>query len=166
MAYDYLNQEVVATCLIQSSDIDSFYNPTALTHTGYAFDGFYYTNGVQDSTRRASWFIEGTSSYRGSGQPFPSSGLVILSRVALTILDVTTVTAGLVLWMQFLMDDSFMLTDNFNGGLQGFSPKGLSYADGILSVEYSTNPGSTAVTTAMVGTIDFSQDKAYVDVAI
>jgi hypothetical protein len=161
---EYINQEIIATCLIQTSDIDSFYNPSALSHIGFASDGFYYTNGTKDSTRQASWFTEAPGSYRGTTAAFPAAGLILLSKTSLTILDETT--ASLNMWMQFILQNSYFFTNNFNGGTLGFTPTGLSYADGIISVTYAPNPGSVDVTTSMVVSLDFSQDKAYLDVSV
>ena len=70
-----------------------------------------------------------------------------------------------------------ILTDNFPLGSPhytsppifncvGFVPKALTYANGIISVSFSPDPGSEAVTSLMVVNIDFTQDTAYLDVAM
>jgi hypothetical protein len=178
-AYDYINQSIQSTALITAKTIDSFYYPTTQGHTGYAWDGTLYAGGVQvamgspPSPIYASWFTEGQNAYRGILQTFPQTGLVLLSKVALTILDGSNST--LALWMQFLLQNNFALADNFNGSLNGWSPSGLAYADGILSVVYTPDAGSLFnvssppvydVDSNMVVNIDFSQDTAYLDVAI
>lgn len=160
--YDYLDQDIQATALIQVRDDDSFYNPL-LGHNGFAYDGTRYTSGVQDAGPvYASWYSEATGPYRGGSATFPKYGLILLSKVALTILDEST--TALTLWMQFLLNDTYAMTNNYSGGTVGFSPKSLSYADGVLSVTYLPDEGST-VSSKMVVTFDFTQDKTYLDVA-
>jgi hypothetical protein len=162
--YDYIDQDIQATALVQIRDNDSFYNPS-LGHNGFAADGTRYTNGVQDAGPVfASWFTEGVGTYRGTSAPFPNAGLILLSKVSLVILDETT--RSLNLWMQFLLEDQNALTDNFNGGTVGFTPKGLLYANGIVSVTYKPDGGATDVTSQMVVTLDFTQDNVYLDVAV
>ena len=200
--YAYLTQSIQATCLIEPKDDDSFYNPTTLGHNGFAWDGTLYFDGVQQMTISspptpiyASWFTESPGVYRGDLSTFPRAGLVLLSKAALTILDETT--SALTLWMQFLLQSNFLnpntsppvvagsyaLSDNFNGELNGWLPSGLAYADGVLSVVYSPDPGNWVgvvissppmsppttiynVDSNMVINIDFTQDKVYLDVAV
>jgi hypothetical protein len=162
MAYDTIDQNIVASCLIQSHTDDSFYNPTFNSHTGYAYDGNYYSLGVlQQGHQQASWFTEyGTSGneFRGSQAAFPAYGLVLLSPVSLAIFNqavAVTQASQLPLWMQFILGDtagssggSYALTDNFYGvglttpALQGFLPQSLCYADGVISVTYLPDPGN------------------------
>jgi hypothetical protein len=157
-SYDYIDQSIMATCLIQPKDIDSFYNPITQLHTGFAWDGQLYSAGIPQNTY-ATWY--------------PQAGLVLLSKVALTIVDEST--ANLNLWMQFLLDNEYALADNFNEELNGWLPSGLSYADGILSVIYSPDAGNKTglatdggynVDSNMVVHVDFTQDKVYLDVAV
>jgi len=171
--YNYIKQPMVATALIQQSDSDGFYFPGNNGHTGYAFNGQHYTNGVQDiGYPSASWFSEGSGSYRGAGTSFPFYGLILLGRASMTILDESN--PSLNLWMTFLFGNGMMLTDNFIMGdpnfstsyQMGFTPSGLSYANGKLSVVLSPDRGSESITSTMAITIDFSQDRAYLDVAV
>ena len=180
--YNYINQPVVATALIQLSDSDSFYFPQDNGHTGFAFNGSHYTDGVEDISPPvvASWYSEGSGPFRGSSAPFPSYGLILLGRANLTILDEST--RALNLWMTFLLNDSLMLTDNFAlnnsnyspPSLVGYVPSGLSYANGVISVIYTPDPGAEDLTlsppggsaSTMVVNIDFSEDSAYLDVAV
>ncbi len=163
-AYDYINQSIQSTCLIEPKDIDSFYNPVTESHTGFAWDGTYYAAGVQQLTNGvptyASWYTEGQNDYRGILPTFPQTGLVLLSKVALTILDGSTST--LTLWMQFLLHNDYALANNFNNSLNGWLPSGLAYADGILSVIYTPDGAGTS---NMVVNLDFTQDQAYLDIA-
>lgn len=243
--YDYIDQNVISTLLIVPLGSDSFYSPVTESHTGFAFDGNRYTNGVPDAGPiTSSWFNEfnpdpasaqiqissvqiisglltvrtitnhhftqgqgitfygiataaqlnsqlvtlATASgnlitantplldyaltsdagfaaptpYRGEQQPFPQQALLLLDSATLTILDATQ--PGLPLWMQFLLHDQFALADNFNGQLNSWTPTGLAYADGVISVSYAPDPGSTFITSNMVVNIDFTQDKVYLDV--
>jgi hypothetical protein len=162
--YDYINQSIQSSLLILPKDNDPFFNPTQLALTGFAFDGFYYDGGVQTSAQ-ASWFLEAQGAYRGPLQSFPEAALVLLSQVALTILDETNPNANLPLWMQFLLSDLSALANNFNGTLIGFTPSGLSYAAGVLAVTYLPDAGST-IQSSLAVNMDFVQDMVYLYVAV
>lgn len=201
MGYNFISQNIVASCLIQPHDDDSFYNPQRLSHTGYAFDGNHYTLGVQDGPAspwaaaggnlQASWWTESqTGQYRDDQQDFPTYGLVLLSPVSLVILDQSVPVAlatSLPLWMQFVLGDFNALANDFDGAVQGFTPSGVCYADGIVSVTYVPDSGNQAsyatghaplvppypspypavgVTSHMVVSIDFAKDSVYLDVAV
>src|SRR5271167_2027438 len=147
MAYDFIDQNIVASCLVQSHTDDSFYNPVVNSHTGYAFDGNYYSLGVVvNGHQKASWFTEyGTNPFRGDQAAFPAYGLVLVSPVSLVILDQSvsvTLASQLPLWMQFLLGDNYALANNFNGSTQGFTPSAVCYADGIVSVTYQPDAGN------------------------
>lgn len=147
MAYDFIDQNIVASCLIQSYTDDSFYNPVVNSHTGYAFDGNYYSLGViVNGHQKASWFTEyGTNPFRGDQAAFPAYGLVLLSPVSLVILDQSVsvqLATQLPLWMQFVLGDNNALANNFNGSEQGFTPSAVCYADGIISVTYTPDAGN------------------------
>jgi hypothetical protein len=184
--YNYINQSIAASCLIQPKDIDSFYNPTSLSHTGFAWDGTLYAAGVQQpGPVYASWYTEGASAFRGSLATFPQSGIVLLSNTALTIIDGSTFALNM--WMIFLFQNvlvdptsetpgGYALVNNFNSEFNGWSPAGLSYADGIVSAVYTPDYGNESgpsqdntsydINSNMVINIDFSQDQAYLDVAV
>jgi hypothetical protein len=147
MAYNFIDQNIVSSCLIQSHTDDSFYNPVVNQHTGFAFDGGYYSLGVLDTTHaKASWYTEfGSNSFRGEQAPFPTYGIALLSPVSLVILDQTTAVQHaeqLPLWMQFVLGDNNALANNFDGSVQGFLPNKVVYADGIISVTYSPDAGN------------------------
>ena len=147
MAYNFIDQNIVSSCLIQSHTDDSFYNPVSNQHTGFAFDGNYYSLGVLDPTHaKASWFTEfGTNSFRGEQAQFPSFGVVLLSPVSLVILDQSKSVAraeDLPLWMQFVLGDNNALANNFDASVQGFLPASVCYADGIVSVTYTPDSGN------------------------
>ena len=155
--YEYLHQYIRASTLIQPFDNESFFHPTTTGHTGFAFDGIHYTSGVKGNVY-ASWYSEPFSSYRGSTQNFPTSAIVLLSDVALTIMDETA--PNLPLWMQFLIQDNFMMGNNITSGLIGFTPTYLTYSNGVLSVIAIPDSGST-MTTNLVITFDFVTDSGY-----
>lgn len=185
--YDYLNQSIQSSCLILPKDNDPFFNPVKLGHTGYAFDGQLYDGGVLVTSSFGqgpygagtfgtgtfgpagfftstlpSWFLEGQGAYRGSLATFPEAALVLLSPVALTILDETSFS--LPIWMQFLLSDQYALANNFNNTLQGFRPVDVSYASGKITVQYVPDAGS-GVQSTMGVTIDFTLDSVYLYVA-
>lgn len=193
-AYNLIDQNIVASALTEPKTNDSFFFPVGENqHTGYAFNGQYYVLGVQQTSHQAAtWWTEFSASpspYRGDQADFPTYGLVLLSPVSLAILDQALPVAqaeALPLWMLFLLGDNFLLGNNFNGSIQGFLPQSLAYADGIISVTYSPDPGnqpgysqgehpivppyptpypSVGVTSHMVVSIDFVQDSAYLDVS-
>jgi hypothetical protein len=153
MGYNFINQNVLATIAINARNNDPFFNPEALGLTGYAYNGFYYTLGVQSSTQ-ASWFTEGEGLFRGSSAPFPQSSVVILSDVALSIVDQDQ---SLDLWMTFLIQDNYALPNNYNYTAQGFKPSGLEYACGRIVVNYTPDPGSQSPNVMSV-TLDFVND--------
>jgi hypothetical protein len=147
MAYNFIDQNIVSSCLIQGHTDDSFYNPVQNSHTGYAADGSYYSAGVLQTTHaKASWFTEfGSNPFRGDQAAFPEFGIALLSPVSLVILDQTKSVAQaeqLPLWMQFILQDNNALANNFNGAVQGFLPASVIYADGIVSVTYSPDSGN------------------------
>jgi hypothetical protein len=163
MAYDYINQSIQSSLLIVPKDNDPFFFPTQLALTGFASDGYFYDGGIRNPLVRASWFTEAQGPYRGILPSFPQAALVLLSEVALTILDETN--SELPLWMQFLLGDANALANNFNGSLIGFTPTGLSYAAGVLVVTYVPDAGSAVQSTLAVN-IDFVQDGVYLYVAV
>lgn len=193
MSYDFIDQNIVASCLIQAHTDDSFYEPIANSHTGFAFDGNYYLQGsVATGHPQASWFTEfGVNlTTRGSTAAFPDFGIVLLSPASLVILDQSKAVlqaSVLPLWMQFVLADDSMFGNNFNGSVQGFLPSAVCYADGIVSVTYTSDAGNQLTYTNsqhpvlkpypapypivsaqshMVVSIDFTRDNAYLDVAV
>jgi len=52
--------------------------------------------------------------------------------------------------MQFLLGDQLILANNFNGSDVGFTPRSISYADGVISIAYEPDEGATNLT--LVGT--------------
>lgn len=191
MSYDFIDQDVISSTLIQGHTNDSFYFPISNQHTGYAADGTFYSLGAPVSGhQQASWFTEFATNTvtRGNQAAFPTYGLVLLSPVSLVILNQAiqvTNASDLPLWMQFLLSDNNAFTNNFNGSVQGFTPSGVCYADGKLSITYAPDPGNQAnglthpvlppfpspyptvpITSQMSVTVDFVQDSVYLDVGV
>ena len=164
--YVFLDQNITSSCLIEQRDSESFFNPELLLHTGFAFDGFYYTAGVQALSPpiQASWATETQSLFRGPLQTFPTAGLILLSPAALSIFDASGHT--LALWMGFLFADGFLLSDNYaQPTIIGFKPFSVQYANGIVSVTLTPDPGSVNQSNVIVN-IDFCQNRAYSDTAL
>lgn len=147
----------VSSCLISPRDNDSFFNPVLMGHTGFAANGTMYNTGVPQPVV-ASWFSEGLSSTRGN-PAFPSTGLALLSKTDLTIYDESD--RHLPLWMRFVLADNLLLTNNFDG-LHGFTPSEVSYAQGVISLLFTPDPG-LVLQTNLVITIDFSKDTAAIE---
>src|SRR5271157_811561 len=177
--YAFLTQNIIASCLIQVAANDSFFNPEALEHTGFAFDGTHYTQGVQDTQVIslspydvgpvfASWYTETQTTFdprfRGPLQTFPTAGLVLLSPIAMSIY--VAVANPLALWMGFLFGDGYALGDNYNLGLAvGFKPSSVQYANGIITVTLTPDAGSANQSIVAIN-MDFSTDSVYFDTAL
>ncbi len=165
--YNFLGQSIITSCLIQIRDDDSFFNPVALQHTGFAYDGNHYTGGVlslagSPPVAQASWYLENPSLFRGVERAFPTAGLVLLSPAAMSIFDDSSVP--LTLWMGFLLGDGLALSDNYTYGAEivGYTPSAVQYANGIITVTMTPDPGSANQSILAVN-IDFGQDTAYLD---
>lgn len=95
-----LNKIVVALNYAEVS-ASTFANPDS-EYTGYAADGYWYTNGVRDATHvpyRATWATEGESASedRGNLDRFPSRLLVLGTRAEVVLLHADTLDV----WMRF-----------------------------------------------------------------
>lgn len=101
--------EVLASCNIRSVVNDLFFNPTQGL-TGFAFNGFYYTDGVA-TTQQASWASEGSGVYRGATIEFPASAMVLATEGGLTIFDQTTNSFSV--WMSFIQANFYAMLDNY-----------------------------------------------------
>ena len=160
--YNYIDQEVLASTLIVAQPIDSFFHPIDLIHSGYAFDGHWYDSGVVNPSKTASWFSEAPGDYRGKTPVFPPSGIILLDRATLVILENTDIS--LPLWMQFLLADNRALPDNFDGVDHGFLPMKVTFANGVISISYHSDLGSFVTKNAMIVHLDFVLDTSYLDV--
>ena len=143
MVYDYLNQSVLASTLCTARSSDSFFYPTTLGHTGYAFDGYMYSAGVKQSVQ-ASWVTESLhSATRGANAAFPTQGLVLVQRASITICDASN--TQLALWMIFYYGDGLGYCNNPapNPSVPtSYTAAEVSWANGILNVLLSPDPGS------------------------
>ena len=163
MSYNFVNQSIVSSLLINVKDDDPFFNPILLALSGFSANGFYYDSGVKTSAT-ASWYSEPQGEFRGPLQTFPQSALVLLSYAALTILDVSNAvqtSSMLPLWMQFILSDDYALTDNFDpNALIGYTPAGLSYGGGVIAVNYTPDAGASPQG-GMAVNLDFTLDSVY-----
>lgn len=163
MAYLFPNQAVITTCLCIQRDADSFFSPVALSHTGFAFDGAFYTAGVKSPTLVASWASEAQGPTRGPLPTFPTQALVIVSRASITILDATT--NPLNLWMIFYLADSYGYRNNPAHAQAGYLASAVTWANGKLSITLSPDAGSPSKE-ILVLTVDFPQDTMYADTCV
>lgn len=77
-------------------------NPTTTNFTGYARDGFHYTNGVLDAGPvQAPWASESTSGNRSARDDFPLEALLVVTQKELVIFDLDDYPVGLTVWMRF-----------------------------------------------------------------
>lgn len=150
---------VLSSCIIRKEPGDLFFYPENGL-TGYGYDGKLYSGGTIVPGIFSSWYSEGTGSYRGSLQTFPLSALVLITDVSMAIYDQST---DLNTWMIFLRKDQGMLLNNYDASTIGFTPKSVQYNGGVITVEFSPDPGSTRQTNIFLH-IDFVQDTAYADV--
>lgn len=159
--YTPLQQPVLASLTITVMDDDAFFNPTGLQFSGFAYDGFLYSNGVRVSpAQTASWYAEGPGAARGALATFPTVAVAVVSGGSLTILDATS--GSLVPWMVFYYGDTFAFPNNFQGVVESFSPASASWGAGMLTVSMTADPGSPVFPVAAL-TIDFSRDQVYID---
>lgn len=157
-------QGVLTSCLIQTTQADQFFNPEAGQLTGYAADGSYYQNGVVVPLQ-ASWFLEPPSPWRAEARGFPRQGVVLVTDAGLSILDRTK---NLEMWMMFMRGDLLAYTNNFltvQKVAAGFTPRQVTYQNGIISVTQAPDPGSTFNNIYTLH-IDFLHDTIYVDCTI
>lgn len=86
---------------------DPWNTPTLNNFTGYARDGYKYTNGVQDAGPVAApWRSEASGANRSSRPDFPLKSLIVVTRLELVIFDLDTFTGSvpsLRVWMRFLL---------------------------------------------------------------
>ena len=161
---------VYCSCLIHAEPNDQFYNPAwgdSAKLTGFGANGSYYTEGVEDENSKATWWTEalggGDAVTRGSGQPFPSTTLVLVTDESIALLDQTD---NLTMWMIFKKKHNNAYSDTFNldAGAK-FIPSRVDYESGIVQVTFLPAEGSTIVSPVAL-CIDFSQDFIYLDVSL
>ena len=164
LAYDVLGQSVNTSLLIGVKDDDSFFNPTGLVHTGFAFDAKHYTAGVLDVGHAApSWAAEGESATRGPLVAFPEQVVVVVSEASFALLDATT--DALNLWMLFYLCDFFAYPSAFPNEVATFQPVSATWAAGKLSITMQAVSSAPAYATAVL-TYDFAADTVYADYSL
>jgi hypothetical protein len=101
--------------------------PTLNNFTGYARNGYKYTNGVQDGGPvQAPWAAEAAGNYRGARDDFPVKSLLVLTSRELIIFDLDTfdgTVSSLNMWMRFICNTttaSFFLVPNENNFVSDF----------------------------------------------
>lgn len=158
--YNSLQQPVLTSLSISAKDDDSFFSPTRLGHTGYAYDGFMYSAGIRNSSQKATWYTETPSPTRGSLATFPTQAVIVVSGGSLTILEAEADV--LTPWMIFFYCDTFAFPNNFPGTLVSFSARSASWASGRLTIVLAADPGAIGMTVALL-TLDFASDSSYID---
>jgi hypothetical protein len=164
LGYNYLEQSVIASLTIAEKDDDSFFSPVLWQHTGFAFDGNYYDQGLLVAGTQASWFTEPVTAQRGNSAAFPDNVLVVLSVASLSMLNTSNDTISL--WMLFYYMDTGAFPNNFTSGIASFSPQSLAWGNGRLSVVSAADPGSPFNGPYAVLTFDFVADQVYMDYAL
>jgi hypothetical protein len=175
MAYDYIDQSILASTVITAKNNDGFFLPTQLLHNGYAADGNLYINGVLQTTSTsqgwgdggygdgayggvdggglpsiASWALEPPSTFRSSIITFPTNALLLVSEAALTIIDQSQ--GSLDMWMIFLLADALAFTNNFGQtggdafGDGGFGDVGFGGAENNGWLPFSIQYSSGVIT--------------------
>lgn len=121
---------------------DPWNNPTLNSFSGYARDGYRYTNGVQDAGPvSAPWRSEALGANRSSRPDFPLKSLIVVTRLELVIFDLDTfdgTVPTLRVWMRFLLGNS--VTDFFALGRGLETIRSVAFANGQLVVG-TTNTG-------------------------
>lgn len=122
-------------------------------YTGYAANGYWYTNGDLDPTHepyKATWAQEGegdASTHRGAQDSFPKKILIVLTRLEAAIFDADSLT----LWLRFSLPRS--------------SPPGLGYFLGTGAAELRSvtfdNGILVVATSAGLRIANFRLDEAY-----
>lgn len=81
---------------------DPWATPTVGGFSGYAKDGYKYTNGVQDAGPiQAPWASEVSSADRSNRASFPDCALIVLATQELVIFDLDNFPTSLDVWMRF-----------------------------------------------------------------
>ena len=82
--------------------LDPWATPTAGGFTGYAKDGYKYTNGVKDLPAvQAPWSSEASGTDRSNRPDFPDRALIVLATQELVIFDADSFPTRLDVWMRF-----------------------------------------------------------------
>lgn len=111
---------------------ESWANPTTTSFTGFARDGYHYTDGVLDSGPvSAPWAAESSGSNRSNRFDFPYESLLVVTEEELVIFDLDDFPTDLTVWMRFILNGSTSF--NMIGG-ENKSINSCSMRNGILVV--------------------------------
>jgi len=141
----HLPKKEVNGAFVYDSLGEDWASPTRVSLTGYASDGFRYTNGVKDSGPVvAPWSSETLSSVRGSGSSFPSLALIVWSVDYITIFDATDIQTDLKMWMRFntgsgLMAQDTVLSVSMSNGVMAIVAS--EDRDGVMLVDFKGDTG-------------------------
>lgn len=122
--------------------LDPWNTPTLNSFSGYARNGYKYTNGVQDAGPvSAPWRSEASGANRSSRADFPVKSLIVVTRLELVIFDLDTFTGAvdsLRVWMRFLLANA---TPDYYALGRGFETiRSVVFANGQLVIG-TTNTG-------------------------
>jgi len=135
-----------------SSENSSFHNPDLMAHTGYAYDGLYYTVGrYRPDIAPASWSIEGPGTNRGDIVPFPASCYAITSNGGWSIVESHGDEYNM--WMKCPIDPGITATTYVEWSMAG------NHAPGPVKCMF--DDGKLFVLSDRVYIVDFTQDKAF-----
>jgi hypothetical protein len=116
--------------------LDPWNTPTLNNFTGYARNGYKYTNGVQDAGPvSAPWRSEASGANRSSRADFPLKSLIVVTRQELVIFDLDTFdgsVSSLRVWMRFLIPNDVSNHWALGRGLEGV--RSVAFANGQLVV--------------------------------
>jgi hypothetical protein len=116
--------------------LDPWNTPTLNNFTGYARNGYKYTNGVQDAGPvSAPWRSEASGANRSSRADFPLKVLIVVTLRELVIFDLDTFTgtpASLRVWMRFLLGND--VTNFWALGRGVESIRSAAFSNGLLVV--------------------------------
>lgn len=143
-----LDDHVVDTrfCDVSAS---TFANPNS-TFTGYAADGYFYTNGEPDPVHdpfKASWASEGEGGgdeNRGTVDRFPSRIFIVTTASEVVLLDADSLDV----WMRFILGGTGL---GYALGVTGTEIRGADFHNGVLAI----------ATDAGVRIADFRTDCCY-----
>lgn len=157
---------VHCSCVAVPTETDLFFHPTyGGGLTGYAANGSHYTKGVENSLKKASWWNEATGggdqTTRGALQPFPSASLILVTGGSISILNPAD---NLSMWMIFKKKEGNVYSDTYNlGNGTAFTPVGVNYDSGVISVSMEPQIGSTFGDKVTL-CIDFANDFVFLDI--
>lgn len=156
-----LGNVIISSVLASFSTTDAFYSPIEGELSGFAADGFFYNVGVKDETTSAPWALEPQGPWRGKKREFPNNALILLTDASLSIIDRDDNYA---LWMLFIRRDDFAFTNNpFDKVVAGFTPRSLSFHNGIINVHCTPDTGADDFEDLITLYIDFVKDQVYFD---